>query len=46
VSGVEFENPRLEEMGVMQAKIDAIPVHLYGVHQPLAQIIMDEVGWK
>ena len=46
VSGVEFENPRLEEMGVMEARIDDIPVHLYGVHQPLAQIIMDEVGWK
>ncbi len=46
VTGVEFENPLLEEMGVMDAKVDAIPVHLYGVHQPLAQVIMDEVGWK
>lgn len=46
VSGVEFENPLLQEMGVMQAKVDGIQVHLYGVHQPLAQIIMDEVGWK
>lgn len=46
VPGVAFDNPLLEEIGAMDFKRDTVPVAVFGEHQPLAQIIMDEVGWK
>jgi iron(III) transport system substrate-binding protein len=46
VDGVEWSNPYLEELGAMDVKRDEVSVAVFGTHQPLAQIIMDEVGWK
>jgi iron(III) transport system substrate-binding protein len=45
-SGVEIDNPFLVEMGVLDAKRDELSVAVFGEHQALAQIIMDEIGWK
>ncbi len=45
-TGVEIDNPILTEMGVVGAKRDEVSVAVFGEHQALAQIIMDEVGWK
>ncbi len=46
VDGVAFENPDLDKLGAMTVKRDTVPVAVFGEHQALAQIIMDEVGWK
>ena len=46
VDGVEFDNPDLDKLGAMTVKRDTVPVAVFGEHQALAQIIMDEVGWK
>ncbi len=46
VEGVEWENPYLAELGAMDVKRDTVPVAVFGTHQQLAQVIMDEVGWK
>jgi len=46
VPGVEYENPLHDEIGADDFKRDTISVAMFGEHQPLAQIVMDEVGWK
>ncbi|HRY25539.1 MAG TPA: Fe(3+) ABC transporter substrate-binding protein [Geminicoccaceae bacterium] len=46
VPGVAFENPALEEIGAMDFKRDTVPVAVFGENQPLAQVLMDEAGWK
>lgn len=46
VPGVAFENPALQEIGAMDFKRDTLPVAVFGENQPLAQVLMDEAGWK
>lgn len=46
VPGVEFENSALQEIGAMDFKRDTVPVAVFGENQPLAQVLMDEAGWK
>jgi iron(III) transport system substrate-binding protein len=45
-TGIGIDNPILSEMGVLEAKRDDISVAVFGEHQALSQIIMDEVGWR
>ncbi len=46
VPSVAFENPALQEIGAMDFKRDSVPVAVFGENQPLAQVLMDEAGWK
>ena len=46
VPGVPYDNAKLAELGNLDFKRDTVPVAVFGENQPLAQVLMDEAGWK
>ncbi len=46
VPGVAYDNEKLAKLGNLDFKRDTISVAVFGENQPLAQVLMDEAGWK